>query len=174
MPTPYEDFGVRAMSQDELDDLALTQNSVIGTLTPEMGKSRLPMDEVEVGDWKFQWINTRGRHDRGMLILKPTNARTKTIAVQARTQYIKRAWGVSHQEASLLVRAMKGVRYVSEESVLSLVVRSRHDTWWQTYRQNPKDVVISEMPTRYPELSTLSKVKIDAASVVVDRFQKML
>lgn len=169
----YTRLEVETMSRDQLDDIALLKNSVVGELTGTENLRRGKVSDFKVGDWGFHWVATKGSPKKGMLVLKPTNRRTKTLLVKGRCQYIKRKWKVPHAEAVALVEAMRGKQHVNEETLLSLIARSRHDAWWIPYVQEPElqDTIIENRSKDYPELKDMSKERLDIASKVVIKFQ---
>lgn len=169
-------MNIESMSQDQCDAIALTNNCVVGELKAKDGLVRGDVSDFRVGDWSFQWVGTQGHEDRGLLVLKPTNRRTKTLMVKGRAQHIKRTWGFTHSEAVKLVDAMRGEQYVNESSVLSLIASSCYDLWWIEYVQRPEsqNTLIATYQDKYPELKEISKARMDTAANVVSKFRKAM
>jgi hypothetical protein len=71
------DFGYHGLAPSGLDQIALEQGGVLGTLRDESESrdrdNRLP----EKGGWEAVWVGARGQ--RWMLVLKPTSPRTRSI-----------------------------------------------------------------------------------------------
>ena len=77
------------LSIEELDAIALMDRGVIGELTEADNCTIGPIENKQVGDWRFIWVGRNRRRDVGILVLKPTNSRTKSIIIQGRTRHIK-------------------------------------------------------------------------------------
>lgn len=164
------------LSVEELDAIALMERGVIGQLTEGDGYEMGPVEELQVGDWKFIWNSPGRRRDVGMLILKPTNSRTKSIIIQGRTRYIKLKWNLSNAEASAIIRATKGVKYVMEDDVMDLIVRTRGDNnnFWSDYdlAEQYSDIDMTDYANRYPQLMSLNQARLLAAREVVYRYRE--
>jgi hypothetical protein len=173
---PESKMNIESMSQDHCDHIALLKNCVVGGLKETDGFTRGDVSDFRVGDWAFQWVGTRGSERKGLLVLKPTNRRTKTLMIKGRAQHIKRNWGFTHSEAVRLVEAMRGEQYVNESSVLSLIAQSCYDLWWIEYVQRPdqQNQLIATYQDKYPELRDISKARMDTAAKVILKFRKAM
>lgn len=162
------------LSIEELDTIALMDRGVIGQLTKDDGYEMGPVEDYQVGDWKFLWISPGKRRDVGMLILKPTNSRTKSIIIQGRTRYIKLKWNLSNAEASEIIRATKGVQYVMEDEVMDLIVRTRNGNFWSDFdlAEEYSDIDMTGYVDRLPQLLSLNRARLMAAREVVYRYRE--
>lgn len=162
------------LSVEELDAIALMDRGVVGQLTKDDGYEMLPVDDVQVGDWKFIWVGPGNRRDVGMLIVKPTNSRTKSIVVQGRTRYVKVTWNLTNAEASEIIKATKGVQYVMEDDVMDLIVKTRYGDFWSDFdlAEEYSDIDMSKYAEVFPQLLSLNRARLMAAREVVYKYRE--
>lgn len=79
--TTIENFGVYDLTASQLDWIAGENGGEIGTLHSGSGKIRDLSTENAMlnGGWSCVWVKTYGLSDQGLLILKATDHRTKSI-----------------------------------------------------------------------------------------------
>lgn len=162
------------LSVDELDAIALMDRGVVGQLTKDDGYEMLPVEDQQVSDWKFIWVAPGERRDVGMLVLKPTNSRTKSLIIQGRTRYVKVKWNLSNSEASEIIRATKGVQYVQEDDVMDLIVRTRRGNFWSDFdlAEEYSDIDMLDYAQKFPQLMSLNRNRLMAAREVVYRYRE--
>lgn len=164
------------LSIEELDAIALMDRGVIGELTEADNCTIGPIENKQVGDWRFIWVGRNRRRDVGILVLKPTNSRTKSIIIQGRTRHIKLKWHLSNAEASEIIRATKGVRFVMEDDVMDLIVRTRNENnhFWTDFdlAEEFSDIDMTPYAEKYPQLLSLNRPRLMAAREVVYRYRE--
>jgi hypothetical protein len=106
----YEtDFGVSAMSADELDHIARC-GGVVGSIGG--GYATTARIGQLAGGWTARWVATRGHGNEGTLVLVPTDPRTRAIAREGRLARWQRA-GLTRTQAERL-DALYGTPYRDE------------------------------------------------------------
>lgn len=168
---------MKHLTIEELDAIALMDRGVIGRLTENDNCTIEPgIEELMVGDWNFQWVGPGKRRDVGMLLLKPTNSRTKSIVIQGRTRYVRMTWSLSNSEASAIIRASKGVRYVMEDDVMDLIVRTRspNNNFWTDWdlAEEYGDIDMKPYADKYPQIIKMNGPRLEAAKDVVYRYRR--
>lgn len=101
-------FNLFSYNPEDLDQIALYRNSVVGRLIHHPYIERFDVLDRYVSDWTFQWVATLGKENHGVLILKPTNRRTKQLVVVGRAIRLIREFGVDAHTAERLTQAMWG------------------------------------------------------------------
>ena len=182
-------FNFIELSSTELDDIAVKQNSIVGQLSIEdrIGRSKITSDTF-VDDWKCKWIDTRGSDFKGMLILRPTNSRTKRLAVEGRCNNIVSTYGVSNSFAMHVVKATHGIQWVNETNCMALIVNAYKEPFWDGCRIltkfNGSENIDSDLEwinhvkftygDVYPELNILDDIKILAVGKAVSKLKVRL
>lgn len=135
----YDDdvFNLFSYNPEDLDTIALHRNSVVGRLIHHPHIERFEVADRYVGDWAFQWVATLGKDNHGVLILKPTNRRTKQLVVVGRAIRLIREFGVDERTAERLTQAMWGVRHASNEEVLGLICETLEPGLWDGFEDAP-------------------------------------
>lgn len=170
------DFGVSEMSVCDLDDIAVTNNSLVGELTGLPNTIRADVEDLRIGDWKFMWIATRGRLDHGKLILLPQSRRTKRLAILGRVRFIARRFKVRQTVALRVARCMYGLRNAHEIRVMALATKSYQDEMWSSapypVTDQWRDAACTIWGEKYPELKFLSTCKLAVVQEIVQRLRE--
>lgn len=128
------DFNIKNKSVNELDEIAVHQNGIVGSLKGESDVLRASVLNVEIGDWKVKWVATiSARH--GSLKLVPTNSRTKSLMVKGKATYLSQKFNLTWVESTYLVDAMMGHRHMEQPGVLELIVGTQNDVdFWNSFK----------------------------------------
>lgn len=102
----HEVYRIFTQKSEELDKVAIHRNSIVGRLIHHPHIKRFDVTDLAVGDWNFQWVATMGHENHGVLILKPTNRRTKQLVVVGRAMYLITNFGVEPEVAMGLVKRL--------------------------------------------------------------------
>lgn len=116
------DLGASALSEVELERIALQNNGVVGVLNAHHGLLRADMRNVVIGDWSFQWIGTANAMNQGVLILKPKTGDAKRLSVIGKANHIEKEFEVGTSMALTIVRAMYGLQDVHDDEIIEWVV----------------------------------------------------
>lgn len=169
-------FNLFSYSPEDLNRIAVYRNSVIGRLIHHPHIERFDVLDRYVGDWTFQWVATLGKLNHGVLILKPTNRRTKQLVVVGRAIRFIREFGVDPHTAERLTQATWGVRHSAREEVLGLICESLTPGVWDGFDLNPKDWIKEHMTSTsngWDRLRSLHVDKITSAKAVVDTYHEL-
>lgn len=167
---------VFTQSQDQLDQIAIYRNSIAGRLIHHPTAKLFDVSELSVGDWNFQWVATLGHDNHGVLILKPTNRRTKQLIVVGRVMYLINNFGVTPEVGMRLVQASWGIRHASNDDVLGLIVDSLEPGAWEGYEDHPREWVKERLDRTeggWDRMRSLHLNKIGSAYDVVRHYHEI-
>ena len=123
MGTYYDtDLGAAALSQTELDEIALAGGRVGSVGFGYACTGTLPAERFGYG---FRWINTRGMGNHGSLVLVPRSQRAAEYLRQGRVRQLMADHSLGYQQADTLYSACRGVKYGQEAEVLAYAVETR-------------------------------------------------
>jgi hypothetical protein len=168
---------VDVLTLKECDRIARYKNCMVLKVKPEDGLTLPDVSNVQVGDWKFQWVGTKGHDQRGTLVLKPTNKRTKQLSVMGRIYHINRTYGVRVAMAHRIVRAMYGLRFVNSPEIMDVVVKYYDSDIWNKLPHPSKltdDICrafLERFSEDYPELKILSCAKLESVLQAIRRIR---
>ena len=73
------DFGLQSMTARHLDFIAYNQKGIVGVLDDDAGLERAILPEQLPGGWTARWVATHAKRNAGMLVILPTDERTRDI-----------------------------------------------------------------------------------------------
>jgi len=124
----HTDLGASQMSAEELDDLALNNGGVVGTLG---GTYDVRKNVSQRHGYAFQWIGTRGGGNMGTLILKGTTPYTRQLLLEGRIKDLCKRFGVSKEEAKVITEVRAA--YSHEDRVIRAAVETAGCDAWEDY-----------------------------------------
>jgi len=172
----HDIYWVFTQDQATLDRIVVYRNSVAGRLIHHPSIKRFDVSDMTVGDWAFQWIATLDYDNHGILVLKPTNRRTKQLAVVGKAVYLINSYGVDADTAVKLVQASWGVRHASHDDVIGLVVETLKEGDWDGYEEHPMNWVkekLNRTDNGWDRMRSLHLNKIGSAYDVVRHYHEI-
>lgn len=134
---PFNSSVALSFNVDALDTMAVHDNSVVGRLIYHPTETLFDVADKTTADWGFQWVATLDQINHGVLILRPTNRRTKQLVIVGKAMHLIKEYGVTPEVAIRLVQAGWGIRHASHDDVLGLVVETLNSKDWDGYEAQP-------------------------------------
>lgn len=124
------DLGVSRMSNMDLENIALNNAGIIGTID---NKYRHPQSIPYRQDWRFLWIATEASGKKRTLILKPRSNIAREITYRGIVNFLTNHCNADYHSSASLATIALATDYGCEPAVLECVIKTYDNPCWCQY-----------------------------------------
>lgn len=121
----------RDIPREELDRIAREGDGVLYQFS--MGWDYCGQERYRLYDWEIRHIASRGCGNMGRLVLVPRSSRAWAHWFVGQARRVSELLGIDEQDAKIIIRGGKGIRFAHEEAVMRAAWDTCEDERWDSF-----------------------------------------